>query len=290
MKIHTTGRRTVRRSKFRKALLPLLVATALGTSATIATPALYAASTVDQATVTGSAEAAPGPAGKLPAQGAAEQRDAKVDTSANDPGRNEPAQQNAKIDKPSTDTARSEQDREIAKVSEEGLNAMQALHAARLSIFEGRTDAARKQVGQAEKLLTQAKSDAVQLRGSEDGGQKGGPSGTGGAGETYIPIEGSIALTDAFVPTEAHRPALEKASGEMAKKDTAAALETLELAAIDVRYTEVLMPLTQTEQHVQEARDFLDQGKFHEANLAMMKAEQGIVVNTVDFAGTPQNG
>ena len=287
MKIHTTERRTIKRSKFRKALLPLLVATALGTSATIATPTLYAASTVDQAPAAGSVEAAPGSAGKLPAQGAAEQRDAKLDAAANDPGRNEPAQQNAKVDKTSTDPARSKQDREIAKVSEEGLNAMQALHAARLSIFEGRTDAARKQVGQAEKLLMQAKSDAVQLRGSEDGGQK---SGANGAGETYIPIEGSIALSDAFVPTEAHQPALKKASGEMAKKDTAAALDTLELAAIDVRYTEVLMPLTQTEKHLQEARDFLDQGKFHEANLAMMKAEQGIVVNTVEFAGTPQNG
>ena len=266
MKMHTPGRTIVKTPKFRRTLLPLLIATVLGTSGAIATPALYAASDAAPADSTQPAQPAPGTldtdaSGKLPPKGGQEHQSAKADTLG-------------------TNSGQGEQDRQIAKVSEEGLGAMQALHAARLSIFEGRTDAAKEQLGQAEKLFTQAKSDATTLQKKAEAKSN----------ELYVSIEGSLSLADAFVPTKAHQPALEKANGEMAKKDTAAALDTLELAAIDVRYTEVLMPLTQTEQHLQEARDFLDQGKFHEANLAMMKAEQGIVVNTVEFAGAPQNG
>ena len=276
MKMHTTGKRVTKTSTFRKAVLPLLIATVLGTSGAIATPALYAAD--DAAQTHQSTETAP------PAPDTLEADASSTLPAKGDQKSGAEQQGNATADATAASPERSAKDRQIAEVSEEGLGAMQALHAARLSIFEGKTDAARTQLGKAEKLLTEAKSDATTLQ------KKGEKSDGGDTTELYIPIEGSLALADAFVPTEAHQPALEKANGEMAKKDTAAALDTLRLAAIDVRYTEVLVPLTATEQHVKEAKDFLGQGKFHEANLAMMKAEQGVVVNTVELAGTPRNG
>ncbi len=91
-----------------------------------------------------------------------------------------------------------------------------------------------------------------------------------------IPIYSDFIDIEDFIPVEQARKDLDKAGESLKKGDKKAAKE--QLAAVDeaMVYTEIDLPLSNTERQVELARGFLDQDKLQEADNALKAAEDGV--------------
>lgn len=187
------------------------------------------------------------------------------------------ADTNNKATKTVTSTLKSstgEQVRELDAVSEEGFNAMRTIQYARLAIFSGNTELANKLNTEAAALLN---DDSVEW-------SKFVKEATGSKvikGEQYIVINASIAIDENYVVTPEKQPIIDKANAKIKSGDEEGALEELRLAGIAVNETQYLMPLNFTKKAVADAGKLLKDGKYYEANLALLNAEQAVIVDSV---------
>ena len=168
-------------------------------------------------------------------------------------------------------------------VSNDGFKAERELGAARIAIFQGNTDAAKTLVKDARidlKTVTQqAPQDFPNGAPTADG------KGTGNA--DVIPIDGQMVVADNMVLTPDKATKVKEANEHLKNGDTAKAMDTLKQGAIDVAFTRVLMPIKETDVHVDAAATLLDQGKYYEANLALKAAQDLLQTDTVAFGDTP---
>ena len=91
-----------------------------------------------------------------------------------------------------------------------------------------------------------------------------------------IPIYSDLIDIEDLIPVEQARKDLDKAGQSLKKGDKKAAKE--QLAAVDeaMVYTEIDLPLSNTERQVELARGFLDQNKLQDADKALKAAEDGV--------------
>ena len=142
-------------------------------------------------------------------------------------------------------------------VSQDGFKAERDIGAARIAIFQGDTDAAKKLVGDAKSDLS-----TVAQKAPKDFPNGAAPAGGKGAGDPdVIPIDGQMIVADNMVLTPDKAAKVGEADQHLKQGDTAKALDTLKQGAIDVAFTRVLMPIKGTETHVDAAAGLLDQGK-----------------------------
>ncbi|MCG6940224.1 MAG: YfdX family protein [Thiohalocapsa sp.] len=86
---------------------------------------------------------------------------------------------------------------------------------------------------------------------------------------------------EAAGPTREERvAAAQKAREQWRKGDRQGAIETLKPVELGLVTRTIDMPLTETNKHLDQAISLLDKGKYHEANLALKKIEDGLVVAT----------
>ncbi len=173
----------------------------------------------------------------------------------------------------------------IPKLSQMGFDTMRAIRGARIAIFNGNVDMASKLVGTAEADVKLAEKDAGVL--GPDGTFTVKAPGDVGSNKTaddrMVPIDGQIVLADSFVNTPEKADALKKANEHIAKGDHQKAAEVLKLAAVDVSFSRVMMPLAATQAHIQTAMDLLAKKQYYEANLALKAAEDGLRIDTVSL-------
>lgn len=167
-------------------------------------------------------------------------------------------------------------------VSNDGFKAEREIGAARIAIFQGNTDAAKTLVKDAQtdlKTVTQqAPKDFPNGAPTADG------KGTGNA--DVIPIDGQMVVADNMVLTPDKAAKVKEANEHLKNGDTEKAMDTLKQGAIDVSFTRVLMPVKETDAHVDTAASLLDQGKYYEANLALKAAQDLLQTDSVMFGDT----
>jgi hypothetical protein len=164
------------------------------------------------------------------------------------------------------------------KLSEDGYRAMRDIRAARISIFNGNPGEATTYVDKAETALGKAKADEKRLVAKE-----------GDNAETkYVPVDGQIVVADDYVASPEKAKHIAAGNAHLQKGKTKEALEELRLAAVDIGFSRVLMPLPSTAADVRSAASLLRDGKFYEANMALKAAEDGMTVDTVMLVETPK--
>lgn len=71
---------------------------------------------------------------------------------------------------------------------------------------------------------------------------------------------------------------MKKANRKLQGGDKKGALETLKLANIFVVENQMLLPLKQTRNNIKKAISLFDEGKYYQANLSLMAAENGVIM------------
>ena len=167
-------------------------------------------------------------------------------------------------------------------VSNDGFKAEREVGAARVAIFQGNTDVAKTLVKDAQ---TDLKTVAQQ---SPKDFPNGAPTadGKGSGNADVIPIDGQMAVADNMVLTPDKAAKVDEANQHLKNGETDKAMDTLKQGAIDVAFTRVLMPVKETDVHVDAAANLLDQGKYYEANLALKAAQDLLQTDTVAFGDT----
>ena len=161
---------------------------------------------------------------------------------------------------------------DIMQVAVQGANAMRDIQLARLALFHGQPDSAKKLTNDAASLLAGDSSDWAKF-------VKAAPKAKM-IDDQYVIINATIALSEDYIATPEKESAIKTANDKMAKGDWKGAVDTLQLAGISVLQTQYLMPLNQTRKAVASAQKLLSTGKFYEANLVLKGAEEGIVIDS----------
>lgn len=179
----------------------------------------------------------------------------------------------------STTSTVADQQPTMLRASAEAMNGMQYLHEARMALFDGETDAGRK--------LVQTALDAFQ--GDIAAWEVAGTD-TANADYKLVPIQTSLKVTEGFVLTDAHKPALTVAGEAIGSGDQQGALQALVEASIDASLQAALLPVDETVTRLNSALSEIDAGKFYEANLTLKSIEQSVVIETYGAGQIPQQG
>lgn len=162
------------------------------------------------------------------------------------------------------------------QVSKDGYQAMHDVRAARLALFDGNTDQAKKLIDQAQQSLTKASHDETVL-GSNS---KGDPN--------LISIDGQLVVGHDYVATPEKTAHLKQGNENLKAGKKDAAIEQLKLADVDIGYTRIVMPLKETQKHVDEAAAYMFSKHYYDANLALKSAEGGLDTDTVLLVEAPK--
>jgi cellobiose-specific phosphotransferase system component IIA len=176
-------------------------------------------------------------------------------------------------------------DTDVAKMSKEGLLAMRSVFAARPAINDGDYEAAKKMLKTAQDALKQvAEADKLTtVKGEIKEGGKVVDTSKEKVRADLIPISGQFQIVEDFAPTPEKTEHMNKAHEHMKKGDTKSAIDELKLADIGVVFQRIEMPLVATRDHVDAAISLLNDGKYHDANMALKAAEDGLQYNAVSI-------
>ena len=149
--------------------------------------------------------------------------------------------------------------KELGKLSADGRKAFQDVRLARLAIFDGQTDQAKKYVDEAKAAITKAQTDNTAFVKAEASlkppagvsqrtGRKVGviSQRQSTAPTAWLPVDGGLTLGDDFVATSAKAAGIAKANDQLKKGDHKQAMETLKLSEIDVAFVMEVAPLDKT--------------------------------------------
>lgn len=179
--------------------------------------------------------------------------------------------------------------KEFGKLSADGRKAFQDVRLARLAIFDGDTDQAKKYADEAKAAITKAKTDNTAFVKAEaslkppagvsqrTGAQGGSDKSTQGTTPTaWLPVDGGLTLGDDFVASSAKASGIAKANDQLKKGDHKQAMQTLKLSEIDVTFVTEVAPLEKTISGIDNAAQLIDSGKYYEGNQALKAVEDGI--------------
>ena len=158
---------------------------------------------------------------------------------------------------------------DVLQVAVQGANAMRDIQFARLALFHGQPDSAKKLTDDAAALLAADDASWAKFVKTDAKAKM--------IADRYVIIN---ALSEDYVATPEKESAIQSANEKLAKGDQKGAIDTLRLAGIGVIENQYLMPLNQTRKAVAQAQELLKAGKYYEANLVLKGAEEGIVVDS----------
>ena len=200
-----------------------------------------------------------------------------------------------------------------AAISEHGMAAMNDIQLARLAINDGYTDKAAELLSDAETLLKKVndENEPVTVTAEVKVGDKPAQKQTVTKKPDLIPILSEVGFIEAVAAAPAkdvndgtaqagsepstgqeapgasdgphHKErmaAAEKARKQWHSGDREGAMETLKPVELGMFTRVVTMPLKETGEHLKQAINLLEKGKYHEANLALKGIEDGLVVAT----------
>jgi hypothetical protein len=191
--------------------------------------------------------------------------------------------------------------KELGKLSADGLKAFRDVRLARLAIFDGQADQAKKYVDEAKAAITKAKTDdtafikaeaslkppaGVSQRGTAQGGADKATQST--TPTAWLPVDGGLTLGEDFVATPAKAAGVAKANEQLKKGDHKQAMETLKLSEVDVAFVMEVAPLDKTLSGIDNAAQLIDSGKYYEGNQALKGVEDGVRFDVADVNSGPE--
>lgn len=200
----------------------------------------------------------------------------------------------------STTAATQNANKELGKLSADGRKAFQEVRLARLAIFNGQADQAKKYVDEAKTSIAKAKADDTAFTKAEAALKP--PAGvsqrspTQGAGDkpiqsteptAWLPVDGGLTLDEDFVATPGKAAGVAKANDQLKKGDHKQAMETLKLSEINVAFVMEVAPLDKTISGINSAAQLIDSGKYYEGNQALKGVEDGIRYDVADVNSGP---
>ncbi|GAB4354112.1 MAG: YfdX family protein [Oricola sp.] len=157
------------------------------------------------------------------------------------------------------------------RLSQDGYNVIRDIRAARVAIFNGDSEAAKKFVEEAKSDLKKVKSDDM-IAVKKD---------SANTNPDLVPIDGQLFVADNFTTSSEKARHIADTNKKIKEGKADEAMQDLKLANVDVGFTRVLMPLAMTQDHVTTAYNLLEGGSYYEANMALKAAEDGLQVDTV---------
>jgi hypothetical protein len=186
----------------------------------------------------------------------------------------------------SASNPKNEAERTLMKLSQDGFSTMRSVRAARIALFNGKTESVSELLNNAKVSLEAAEKEApsfvVKVKETLNG--KNVENETETEKVDLIPIDATLTIADDYVPTNEKKAHIAKANEHFKKGQHKEAMEELRLAEVDLNYTRTLMPIKATMKHVDQAIKLLAEHKYYEANLALKAAEDGLTVETVSLA------
>jgi hypothetical protein len=186
-------------------------------------------------------------------------------------------------------------EQDISRLSKDGHKAMMDVREARLAIYNAQPDKAKADIESAQKALAKAKVDNTSFMKAEaalktPGEQKHlNPPADAATGKTpiaWLPINGALGIDEDFSGTPAKVAGVAKANGQLKNGQQKEAMETLRLSDINISFVMQVAPFDKTAQGVDHAAQFINSGKYYEANQALKAVEDGIRYDVVDVSAT----
>ncbi|WP_158806910.1 YfdX family protein [Beijerinckia sp. L45] len=201
-------------------------------------------------------------------------------------------------------------DQDFGKLSTDGARAFQDVGLARLAIFDGRIEAAKKYVADADSAFTKAKTDnAVFTKAEVDlkssGAAKGMTAANTDAAKTgsdkaqpnqapmnkavaWLPVDAAMSIDEDFSATPSKAAAVADANNSLRSGDRASAVEKLKLADTDVAITVAVVPVNQTIDDVHQAASLINEGKYYEGSQLLRKVTNSERYDVADVASVPK--
>ena len=213
--------------------------------------------------------------------------------------------------------------KDAGKLSAAGSKAYMEINAARVAIFDGRTDDAKKQLASADTDLGTAKTDETVFMKAE--ADMNGPSGdatakgdmaksdatspSAKAGDKtaseqgvptaaeeqamktpkqWLPVDGAMSVDEDITANPAKQAAVADANKSLAKGDKPGAMEKLKVADIDIDYALAVVPLKQTISDVHQAATLANDGKYYEASQMLRQVQDSTRYDVLDINGVPK--
>ncbi|MCU0906339.1 MAG: YfdX family protein [Rhodobacteraceae bacterium] len=170
----------------------------------------------------------------------------------------------------------------MLRLSTEARTALAAAQAARLALFNDNREVARTEIDRGTAALDGAMATLrdVMIPGTD------APD----ARPEFLPFDSRLGLAETFVATPGTAAALGHARSLFRSDAPDAAIEVLRAASVEVTVSTALLPGEATLQHLRDARSLIDEGRIHEANMALKAVEDSVVVRTFGIDAIPVQG
>jgi hypothetical protein len=186
-------------------------------------------------------------------------------------------------------------DQDATKLSKDGYAAIRDVSQARLAIFNGQPSQAKMFTDEAEAAFKKAqKDDSVFTKAESDLNPPAGmiQRGSGKTADTtpttWVPVDGSMTLSEDYVDTPEKSAGVAKANKQFKAGDHKRAMETLKLANIDVSFVSEVAPFDKTMMGIKKADELIEAGKYYEANQALKSVEDGYRFDVTDVDSAPK--
>jgi hypothetical protein len=181
-------------------------------------------------------------------------------------------------------------DQDFGRLSEEGVNAFNDIHAARMAIFDGKTDEAAKLIADASESLEKAKTDSAIFMKAESaihapGQPAPGPQTRAPKGEApiaWIPIDGDITVGETYQSSPEKAAVVVEANKSLDRGQGEKAISAIKLAGVDVDYTLAIAPLEESISNINQAKQLSASGDYYGASQALRKAEASVRYDEID--------
>jgi hypothetical protein len=187
---------------------------------------------------------------------------------------------------------------DFGRLSSDGASAFADIHLARVAIFDGNTNLARKLISDAQSSLDKAKNDDTSfMKAESEMKAPSTPTTDTRPAQTkntqriaWLPIDGQLIVGETYKPSADKTAALSTARKNLRNGQTDQAMKAIRLAAVDVDYTMALAPLQQSIADVDQANTLMDSKDYYGASQALRQAEAGIRYDEIDDVANVKGG
>jgi hypothetical protein len=211
-------------------------------------------------------------------------------------------------------------DKDFGKLSADGSAGFQDVLLARLAIFDGRTDDAKKFVNQADAAFKKAKTDETVFKKAEADlkppaakdaaasksaatAEPADTSKTAAAAKPeeaektaqtnkpieWLPVNGSIVIDEDYSAKPAKTAAVAEANKSLKAGDRKGAMEKLKLADVKVVVAMAVLPVEQTISKMDQAASLINDGKYFEASQELRQVQASERFDVIHDFATPSN-
>ena len=221
------------------------------------------------------------------------------------------AQQSPEDQKPSQQQKVADQD--FGRLSSDAARGFQDITLTRLAIFDGRTDAAKKYVTDADSAFGKAKTDESVFTKAEADLKPADHDITAKSGKTdaaannssdrapsdqaqmnkpeaWLPVDAAMSVDEDFSASPSKAAAVADANNSLHSGDRSGAMEKLKLADTNVAISLAVVPLNQTIDNVHQAASLINDGKYYEGSQLLRKVVNSERYTITDIGGVPKSG